>query len=70
MFKDDTYQKRGQPVKTLLNQVVSDRNVSIDEFFKSSLKRGCEIALGFPTPQKKSSSVFDSPTANPSFNRD
>ena len=37
MFNDDTYRKRGRPVKTLLDQVVSDKDVSIDEFCKRSL---------------------------------
>ena len=36
MFNDDTYRKRGRPVKMLSDQFVSNRNVSIDEFCKSS----------------------------------
>ena len=37
MFNDDTYRKRGRPVNTLLGQVVSDRNVTIDESFVKAL---------------------------------
>ena len=37
MFNDDTYRKRGRPFKTLLDQVVSDKDVSIDVFCDRSL---------------------------------
>ena len=37
MFNDDTYRKRGRPFKTLLEQVVSDKDVSIDVFCNRSL---------------------------------
>ena len=37
MFNDDTYRKRGRPIKTLLEQVICDKNVSIDRFCTSSL---------------------------------
>ena len=37
MFNDDTYRKRGRPFKTLLDQVVSDKDVSIDVFCNRSL---------------------------------
>ena len=37
MFNDDTYRKRGRPFETLLDQVVSDKDVSIDVFCNRSL---------------------------------
>ena len=37
MFNDDTYRKRGRPFKTLLEQVLSDKDVSIDVFCNRSL---------------------------------
>ena len=35
MFNDDTYRKRGRPFETLLEQFVSDKDVSIDVFCNS-----------------------------------
>ena len=37
MFNDDVSRKRGRPLKTLLEQVISNKNLSIDEFCKKSI---------------------------------
>ena len=37
MFNDDKYSKRGRPYKTLLEQVLHDRNISLDEFCGKSV---------------------------------
>ena len=37
MFNDDDSRKRGRPLKTLLEQVISNKNISIDEFCKKSV---------------------------------
>ena len=38
MFNDATYRKRGRLFKTLLDQVVSDKDVSIDVFCNRSFR--------------------------------
>jgi len=37
MFNDDIYKKRGRSCKTLLEQVLNERNISLDEFCNVSL---------------------------------
>lgn len=39
MFNDDVYTKRGRYAKTLIDQVIHDRNLSLDSFCSLSIKR-------------------------------
>jgi len=39
MFNEDTYTKRGRPYKTLLEQVLNDKNMSLDEFCRESINK-------------------------------
>ena len=37
MFNEDVYTKRGRPYKTLIEQVLHDKNMSLDEFCRRSI---------------------------------
>lgn len=38
-FNDDKYTKKGKPVKSLLQQVVDDNNVTVDTFCNMAMKK-------------------------------
>ena len=38
-FNNDTYTRRGRPVKSLVDQVVENENVTIDRFCNLALQR-------------------------------
>ena len=38
-FNDDVYSKRGSTVKSLIDQVIRNKNLSIDEIFTLALRK-------------------------------